>query len=121
MTLTHSLRTQSFDSAVSLSVTRFQKRKEKVNSSKSEYILELLLVFTRFRIGYHNGVQFTSGGRLSRISLTPLQLIVAVFLNYSNFRFQTFGNDHMPDAGLQKPGQLKCNWLDPRVFDCYLF
>ena len=47
------LRTQSFDSVVSLSVTKLKEKKRKLNSITSEYIIELALVFPRYRIGYH--------------------------------------------------------------------
>ena len=46
------LRTQSFDSVVSLSVTKLKEKKRKLNSITSEYIIELALVFPRYRIGY---------------------------------------------------------------------
>ena len=47
------LRTQSFESVVSLSVTKLKEKKRKHNSIISEYIIKLALFFPRFRIGYH--------------------------------------------------------------------
>ena len=47
------LRAQSFDSAVSLSVTNFRKRKENLIQLIQNTLLNLPLVFPRYRIGYH--------------------------------------------------------------------